>query len=252
MSRKKPKRRYKVIRTPTTSTEKHKNIKFLLGRIAIIPVIIGLRRATMTPLNITLIGFWVIWVIFDAVLTVKWKHPLVRQITKNVYLRVFIVLVIGIITICFATFSYRNQTHDPINEKLDALLANVEASNVMQRLENEYDLGFVLIAFTGEVDATRVRSHTQKISADWRKCKVGFDAKGHVWLQLPKLNIISDGGARFFNPGNNFKLGFAGGIDFKSVPITIGNIEMIGESMPQQPIGHYIVLGFRHKPNANK
>jgi hypothetical protein len=252
MGRKKPKRRFEVIRTAPPPTEKHKNIMFLFGRMAIIPVIIGLQRAKMNPMNIALIGFWVIWVIFDAVLTVEWKQPLARQITKSIYLRVFVVLVIGGITILFAIASYLNPVHDTTNEKLDTILANIEATNVMKRLESEYDLGFVLIAFTGETDATRVRSHTKQINADWQKCKAGIDERGDVWIQLPKLNIISDDGARFSDPGSNMKLGFAGGLGSKSVPITIGNIEMIEESIRQEPIGHFVALGFRHKPNANK
>lgn len=106
MNRDKPHKRYEIVRTDSQVAEKSKNRKFLAARLMIIPTIVGLRRAEMDPLNIILIGSWVVWLLFDAVLTVEWKHPLVSKITKSIWLRATVVVVVAIPAIGFAIASY--------------------------------------------------------------------------------------------------------------------------------------------------
>jgi hypothetical protein len=121
MNREKPRRRYRVIRTDEVPGEKHKNIIALLARLAIIPTIIGLRGAKMNPLNIVLVGFWVTWLLFDAILTVEWENLSARRITQSTPVRVVLVLAIGIIT---AWFTIGNYCHPPASankEVIDAI-----------------------------------------------------------------------------------------------------------------------------------
>ena len=82
-----------------------------------------------------------------------------------------------------------NGTAD-LNRKLDQFLnENAAQISVMRRLEKEFDFGFVLIAFSGEVDATRVRPYTSRIIADWNNFKVFKDQDGQMWLRPRRMYV---------------------------------------------------------------
>jgi hypothetical protein len=90
------------------SEEKPKNIKALIARLAILPTIIGLRRAEMDTLNVLFIGAWVLWLIFDAVLTVSYRNLFMERVTKSATVRL---LVVGVVV--FATGWIASLVHGP-------------------------------------------------------------------------------------------------------------------------------------------
>lgn len=95
------------------SKKKSKNIKALLGRLTILPAIIGLRGAKVDAINVVLIGAWVLWLLFDAVLTVQWEHSLVARVTKSNWVRLTIVGVVASVTACFACAVHIPALTDP-------------------------------------------------------------------------------------------------------------------------------------------
>jgi hypothetical protein len=69
------------------------------------------------------------------------------------------------------------------NRRIDALLAL--PSMEMRRLEQEYTLGFVLVAYSGEIDMTRIAPHTDRIEGDWSQCRVYPDDENLMRVELP-------------------------------------------------------------------
>ena len=91
------------------------------------------------------------------------------------------------------------QKVDAIHEELARLRAWVErsAASEMWRLKKEYDLGFVLIAFSGETDAKEVQPYSDAIDGDWNNFKVHKDEQGLLWIDIPYLYIRPHGTMTF-------------------------------------------------------
>lgn len=115
------------------------------------------------------------------------------------------------------------------------------------RLRNEYEFGFVLIAFSGEVETTKVKSYTDRIQADWDNSRAYMES-GRVVIEVPRFR------ARGYPSGN---------IDLPqlrvSVPpnpgtplpgIVLGDMKIQCECLETQPIGICAVIGFKRVKQA--
>jgi hypothetical protein len=137
-----------------------------------------------------------------------------------------------------------NDKLDAVNRKLDMAISTFELTKEMPRLEKEYDLGFVLIAFPGTIDATRVRPHSDRIQADWDRCEVYEDAEGLVFAKVPRFQIKGSptSGAIV---ANSFNIGIppTPGIPFG--PFTIAEVVTQSELLTQTSSVNCAVIGFK-------
>jgi hypothetical protein len=130
-----------------------------------------------------------------------------------------------------------------VNRKLDALL-EITGTEI-HRLEKEYDLGFVLVAFSGEVDATRVIPHTNRIEADWNQCRASGGEDGRMRVRMPPVIILT-------GPRGRLRLKFYDvyfSIDAKPGAKSFSLFEPSGirarlECLKTEPIGICAVVGF--------
>jgi hypothetical protein len=130
-----------------------------------------------------------------------------------------------------------------INEKLDALLA-IRDADVIARLNRDYDCGFVLVAFSDEVDATRARPYTARgvIQADWDKCKAQKQGDC-ITVSIPNCKMIGDGVV--FKVCSEIRLSFPIDPRKESSGLIVGDITVKGEYLRTDPWGHCFVLGFK-------
>ena len=132
---------------------------------------------------------------------------------------------------------------DAIHRKLDAMLAL--PSIELRRLEQEYTLGFVLVAYSGEIDTTRIAAHTDRIECDWRQCRVFRDDGGFMCVELPHfLRFKKPGTPPFEINGPIFRILLPARPGEKSSDLVAHGIKVRVECLKQEPIGVCAAIGF--------
>jgi hypothetical protein len=252
MDRNRPKKKYEVVRTDTLASQRAKHLAalwdsahcFLVHPLTAMVVTITLAAIAASGRISMALSYVLLVIAFGqgCLGLRKSKIGLPSAIVSCV--------VLGIVLLGIAWW-INSATEVPTNtdvmkglgaidRKLDEWLYGM-GGDVIHVLEQEYNLGFVLIAFSGEVDATRVRPYTSRIHADWDKCKARINERGDVELGLPEWDITDDDGTRMC--GSMFNLLFAAS-PYKTMPMTVGKIQIIGEYLQTKPFGHCVVLGF--------
>ena len=135
---------------------------------------------------------------------------------------------------------------DTINKKLDALLSLTDSE--MNQLEKEYDLGFVLIALSGEVNATRVMPHTNRVESDWGQCIAFKDEKGRLHIGLPQVVEIQRPGGHMislFATGADYFIGAIPSSKSSLLSVNVSDVQLRLECLKTQPIGICAVIGFK-------
>jgi hypothetical protein len=252
----------KVVITDNPTSDKAKNIKALVMRLAIIPTIIGLRGAKMNPLNISLIGVWVLWLLFDAVLTVDWKRPLLKRITKNSRVRIALVVIVILVTAWFAIVSWRQPAPPSTKDIIEKTATEVskrtrdetmaefrqELSKLNtgeeQRLKEDYPFGCAMIAFSDDIKV--VVPFTDRFETDWEKLAVRREGRNWIWVTLPSLRDKYRG-----NTWPPFNIGLPATPGAKSSPIICDAIIVSVECLLHNDVGIYAVLGFGENSSTN-
>jgi len=130
-----------------------------------------------------------------------------------------------------------------VNRKLDALLALTDKETY--RLEKEHDLGFVLVAFSGEVDETRVRPHGDKVMGDWSQCRARKDDRGYLLIHLPDVVRLKGRPASItFLSADNAYMAIQAKPGAKSRDLFASGVRIRFECLKTEPIGICAAIGF--------
>jgi hypothetical protein len=132
-------------------------------------------------------------------------------------------------------------TNAEVLEQLQEMLSGL-SGNEIRRLEQDYPLGHVLIAFSGEVK--KVLPNSNVLEADWDGLTVGRNSK-LIWIRLPHLrdvhrNVGLDGCQLSTNARPGAKV----------AAMSLGNVAIWVECLRTEPIGICAVLGFKEKTRA--
>jgi hypothetical protein len=115
------------------------------------------------------------------------------------------------------------------------------------RLRNKYDFGFVLIAFSGEVETTKVKSYTDRIQADWDNSRAYMES-GRVVIEVPRFRAKGyPSGTLDLNP---LRISVPPSPGMTLPGIVMGDMRIQCECLETQPIGICAVIGFKrvHAP----
>jgi hypothetical protein len=135
-----------------------------------------------------------------------------------------------------------------VNRKLDRLLAVDSSESV--HLEDRYQFGFVLVAFSGETDATRVLPFSRTFDSDWKSIQVNKEPDGNIKLSIPKIRMRSPSGWTEPIGIGNCVIPAVAGTDIPLVQIPYLNLAVHIECIKAQPIGVCVVIGFAKVRNS--
>jgi hypothetical protein len=134
------------------------------------------------------------------------------------------------------------------NKKLDALLARTDSK--IHQLEEEYDLGFILVAFSGEIDTTRIVPHTDRIEGDWRRCRVYEAGNGLLGVELPpRLKFKGREGPPIEINAGSIRAIIPAKPGEKTSGLGARGVQFQVECLQQEPIGVCAVIGFKEYTN---
>jgi len=128
------------------------------------------------------------------------------------------------------------KTVEDVKKELDAMLSGL-SGNELRRLEQEYSLGFVLIAFSGEVK--KVLPYSNVVEGDWDGLMVHRAEGNVISIYIPYLRDLRPGGTILgrttlgiiARPGNR-----------QAFPLK--NVDAWVECVKAEPVGICAVLGF--------
>jgi hypothetical protein len=240
MGKHRNRKRYAVIRSSPSTKKTRKNfVGWASGLVlAMVPTAIAMRSTNMDSVNVLLIALGVLVICVSVKYSEfpenPWKY---LRICQRRYVWWPVVMVTAIFFLCWIWHVHKEA---PLRGELSRIVADEEA-----RLEKEYPLGYVMIAFSGHKKIVLPR--TNRMRADWDNMKVYMDEQNNISVDIPYLyDMVSHSSLENCALGTPAIPGSSGRWGLGS------SLVVHVECVRANPIGIFAVLGFNEQGGESK